>query len=73
MSAALDLFVEPLKHVGRLHMFVMLARQSVESKGLADIRLDSIDELRVLSRPLGDPGSKIALRFFAIPPIVEPP
>ena len=37
MGAPLDLLVQALPHVGRFEMFMMLARQAMESQRLAEI------------------------------------
>ena len=36
-GSALDLLVEALEHVGALHVFVVLERQSGEGEGLLDV------------------------------------
>ena len=37
VRTALNLFIEPLQHIGGLHVLVMLARQPIESERLADV------------------------------------
>ncbi len=68
----LDLFVEPLEHVGRLEMLVVLARQAVEGQRFADVGFDPVGELGVARRPAREPRLEVLLRFFEIAPVVEP-
>ena len=37
MGAAFDLLVQPLQHVGRFEMLMMLTRQSIKGQRLVDI------------------------------------
>jgi len=46
MGAALDLLVQPLQHICRFEMLMVLARQAIEGQRLVDIVLD----------PAGQPG-----------------
>ena len=45
MSAALDLFVEALQHVGRFEMLMVLPRQPVKGQRLVDVIFDPAGEL----------------------------
>src|SRR5262249_14422425 len=49
MGAALDLLIQPLQHVGRFEMLMMLTRQAVEGQRLIDILFDPAGELGVLA------------------------
>jgi hypothetical protein len=42
MGAALQLLVQPLEHIGRLHVLVMAQRQSEIAQRLLDIFFDPI-------------------------------
>ncbi len=72
MSTALDLLVEPLQHVGRFEMLMVLARQPVKSQRLIDVFFDPAGEPGILGRPLGKPRRQIAPRLAEIAAIVEP-
>ena len=45
MSAAFDLFVEALQHVGRFEMLMVLPRQPVKGQRLVDVVFDPAGEL----------------------------
>jgi hypothetical protein len=45
MGAASDLLVQPLQHVGRLEMLVVLPRQLIERQCLVDVLFDPAGEL----------------------------
>jgi hypothetical protein len=47
MAAALDLLVEPLQHICRFEMLVVLARQPVKGQRLVDVVLDPAGELGI--------------------------
>ena len=51
---------------------MVLARQPVEGQRFVDILFDPAGELRILRRPLGEPGGEIAARLDEITPIVQP-
>lgn len=61
--ASLDLPVESFKRVGALQVLVMLEGQAVEGQHLADVRLGSVDELRMLRPALAGPGGQIAMSY----------
>lgn len=54
MGAPLNFLIEPLEHIGALHVFVMGQRQPEVGQRLLDIVLDPGAELGVLDQPLGD-------------------
>ena len=58
-----------LVDLSRFEMLMVLAWQSVEGQRLVDIVFDPADELRILRRPLGEPGGQIAARLDEIAPI----
>ena len=72
-GAAFDFLVEPLEHVGRLQMLVVLAWQAVEVQRLADVRFDPVGELGVPLLPTREPRLEVLLGFFEIAPVIEPP
>ena len=45
MSAAPDLFVEALQHVGRLEVLMVLPRQAVKRQGLVNVFFDPAGQL----------------------------
>src|SRR5215472_4172204 len=49
LGAAPDLLVQPLQHVGRLEMLVVLARQPIERQCLVDVLFDPAGELGVFA------------------------
>src|SRR5215472_16895456 len=51
---------------------MVLARQPVEGQSFVDILFAPAGELRILRRPLGEPGGEIAARLDEITPIVQP-
>ena len=67
-----DLLVESFKHVGRLQMLVVLARQAVEVQRLADVRFDPIGELRIAGGPAREPRLQILLGLLEGAAVVEP-
>jgi hypothetical protein len=71
-GAALQLLVQPLQHVGRLHMLVVRQRQPVVGQGLLDVILDPACQLGVLALPLGEPGREVAPDLGELAPIVKP-
>src|SRR5690554_6889527 len=52
VGAPLQLLVQALQHVGRLHVLVVLLRQPVVDQGVLDVRLDPVGQLGVLGRHL---------------------
>ena len=69
---SLDLLVESFKHVGRLQMLVVLARQAVEAQRLADVRFDPSGELRIAGSPAREPRLQILLGLLEVAAVVEP-
>ena len=53
-------------------MFVVLARQTVEVQGLADVGFDPIRELGIAGRPAREPRLEVLLGFFEIASVIEP-
>jgi hypothetical protein len=51
MGAALDLLIEPLEHVGALHVLMVLARQPIESEGFFDGFLNPAGEFGISGSP----------------------
>lgn len=72
-GAPLELLVEALEHVGRLHVFVMGQGQPVVGRGLLDIGLDPVDQLGVFALPLGQPAGQVLAHLGQLAPVVEPP
>jgi hypothetical protein len=58
-----------LVDLSRFEMLKVLAWQPVEGQRLVDIVFDPAGELRILRRPLGEPGGQIAARLDEIAPI----
>jgi hypothetical protein len=50
VGAPLDLLVEPLQHVGALHVLVMRERQAVIGQGLINVVLHPSAQLGVFAR-----------------------
>jgi hypothetical protein len=65
----LDLFVEALQHVGRLQVLVVAHGRTVEGRGLLDVVLDPIAELRVSGLPPGQPRRQVLLRLAQPAPV----
>ena len=75
-GAAYDLLVEPLEHVGRLEVFVVLAGQPVKGEGLVDVRLDPGAELGVAASGRDHPGlprRSAGRRASAAPLLIQDP
>ncbi len=72
MGAALDLLIEPLKHIGAFEMFVVLSRQSVEGQGFLNVLFDPRTEARILFLPAQQPGREISACFLGVAAIIEP-
>jgi len=72
MSAPLDLLVEALEHVGRLHVLVMGQREPVVAQRFLDVVLNPSTELGVFGLPLGQPGGDVAPDLGQVAPVIEP-
>ena len=72
VGAPLQLLVQPLEHVGRLHVLVVLRRQLVGGQRLLDVLLDPVAERRVLRLPFRQPAREILPRLGELAAVVEP-
>lgn len=72
ISAPPDLLVEPLEHVGRLHVLPVRQRQAEVGESLVDVLLHPAGELGVFAALFGEPGSQIAPHLREVAPVVHP-
>src|ERR1700712_5508538 len=69
---ALDLLVEALKHVGALHVFMMLPREPVEGERVLDDFLDPTRQLLIARRPFLQPRSEISFGLRDLATVIDP-
>lgn len=72
MGPASDFLIETLKHVGRLHVLVVLARQAEEGQGLLDILLHPAGQARIFHGPFAKPCGEIGFGLDKITPVINP-
>ena len=72
VGASLDLFVEPLEHVGRFHVFVVLLGKPVERQRFFYVRFNPIAKFLVLALPLLEPGRQVPFGLLDVLSIVDP-
>lgn len=67
------LLVEPLNHVRRLHVLVMLRRKPVKAQRLVDVLLHPCAQLPVPALPLLKPRRQVPARLLQVATVVQPP